>query len=247
MLAANPIFPRPTFSASSAQLPSTSGLCLFSCSSAPPRSVSCQLSAVSSPASPFPATLSGKSQLIENPAALSPVPATLTRHVSHNPFVCHSYKKHRGGVASFMQIDTHKSPRPDAIMVNQVLCLPESPEPLAIEHFRPAPTCFLLPPRPFPQTCLRHRSKTRTCRATSPSPRQTPRLEPARLSPILFPARIPAHPFARLIFADRCGRIRRRPCDTQVCCPRRCKSARYQLASRSAAGLVRRSEERRVG
>src|SRR5690348_1110641 len=97
MLAANPIFPRPTFSASSARLPSTSGLCLSSCSSAPPRSVGCQLSAVSSPASPFPAALSGKSQLIENPAALSPVLATLTRRVNHNPFVCRSYKKHPGG------------------------------------------------------------------------------------------------------------------------------------------------------
>jgi len=45
---------------------------------------------------PFPATLSGKSQLIENPAALSRVVATLTHHVHHNPIVCHSYKKHPG-------------------------------------------------------------------------------------------------------------------------------------------------------
>src|SRR5690348_6218185 len=97
MLAANPIFPRPTFSASSAQLPCTSGLCLFSCSSAPPRSVGCQLSAVSSPSSPFPATSRPKSELIENPAALSPVLATLTRHLHHNPFVCRSYKKYPGG------------------------------------------------------------------------------------------------------------------------------------------------------
>jgi len=48
------------------------------------------------PLTPFPATLSRESQLIENPAALSPVLATLTRHLHHNAFVCHSYKKHRG-------------------------------------------------------------------------------------------------------------------------------------------------------
>ena len=49
------------------------------------------------PLTPFPATLSGKSQLIENPAALSRVLATLTHHVHHNLFVCRSYKKHPGG------------------------------------------------------------------------------------------------------------------------------------------------------
>src|SRR5579859_5012862 len=49
-----------------------------------------------SPITPFPATLSGESQLIENPAALSPVVATLTPHLHLNPFVCHSYKKHPG-------------------------------------------------------------------------------------------------------------------------------------------------------
>ena len=53
-------------------------------------------SLATAPLTPFPATLSGESQLIENPAALSPVVATLARHVHHNPFVCHSYKKHRG-------------------------------------------------------------------------------------------------------------------------------------------------------
>src|SRR5579859_6273556 len=53
-------------------------------------------SLATAPLTPFPATLTGESQLIENPAALSPVLATLTRHVHHNPFVCHSYKKHPG-------------------------------------------------------------------------------------------------------------------------------------------------------
>jgi hypothetical protein len=45
---------------------------------------------------PFLATLTDSSQLAENAATLSPFPATLTRHVNHNPLVCHSYKKHPG-------------------------------------------------------------------------------------------------------------------------------------------------------
>ena len=53
-------------------------------------------SLATAPLTPFPTTLSGESQLIENPAALSPVLATLTRHLHLNPFVCHSYKKHGG-------------------------------------------------------------------------------------------------------------------------------------------------------
>jgi hypothetical protein len=53
-------------------------------------------SVATAPLTPFPATLRGKPQLIENPAALSRVVATLTRHVRHKPFVCHSYKKHPG-------------------------------------------------------------------------------------------------------------------------------------------------------
>jgi len=53
--------------------------------------------------SSFPATLTDRSQLTENPATLSPVSATLTDTVDHNPFVCHSYKKHRGSaIVSFL-------------------------------------------------------------------------------------------------------------------------------------------------
>src|SRR5690242_19929064 len=127
MLAANPIFPRPTFSASSAQLPSTSGLCIFSCSSVPPRSVGCQLSAVSSPATPFPATLRPKSQLIENPAALSPVLATLTSRVHHNPFVCRSYEKHRGSHLSRQRSFRSCFTRPNFLPIHH--------SPLAIKSF----------------------------------------------------------------------------------------------------------------
>ena len=47
--------------------------------------------------SPFPATLTSPLQPLENTATLSPAFATLTRHVNHNPFVCHSYAKHPGG------------------------------------------------------------------------------------------------------------------------------------------------------
>jgi len=75
-------------------------------------STGCQLSAVSSPASPFPvhpelrrATLlprvqargASLPQIAENRASLSPAAATLTDSVMHKSFVCHSYKKHRGG------------------------------------------------------------------------------------------------------------------------------------------------------
>jgi hypothetical protein len=45
---------------------------------------------------PFPATLTGHSQLTENPGTLSAAFATLTRHVKHKSFVCHSYRKHTG-------------------------------------------------------------------------------------------------------------------------------------------------------
>jgi Prolipoprotein diacylglyceryl transferase len=45
---------------------------------------------------PFLATLTTSLQRIENTATLSPFAATLTGHVNHNPFVCHSYKKHPG-------------------------------------------------------------------------------------------------------------------------------------------------------
>jgi hypothetical protein len=40
---------------------------------------------------PRRATLALDSQLTENPATLSPLPATLTSRVNPNPFVCHSY------------------------------------------------------------------------------------------------------------------------------------------------------------
>jgi hypothetical protein len=96
MFPPRPTLPRPTFSASSAKLPSTSKHCLSASSFAPPRSVGCQLSAVSSPVSPFPATLTSSLQITEKPATLTPAFATLTEIVTHKSFVCHSYKKHPG-------------------------------------------------------------------------------------------------------------------------------------------------------
>ena len=46
--------------------------------------------------SPLSATLTTHLQLTENKTTLSLLFATLTRRVKANPFVCHSYKKHRG-------------------------------------------------------------------------------------------------------------------------------------------------------
>jgi hypothetical protein len=45
---------------------------------------------------PLFATLTSHLQSTENKATLSPFPATLTYCVKHNPFVCHSYRKHPG-------------------------------------------------------------------------------------------------------------------------------------------------------
>src|SRR5579859_6974508 len=52
--------------------------------------------------SPVPAALTNKSQLIENPATLSPFTATLTRRVKHKSIVCHSYRKHPGRRVAFL-------------------------------------------------------------------------------------------------------------------------------------------------
>jgi hypothetical protein len=62
-----------------------------------PRSLVARHSSLATvPVTPFSATLTGHSQLTENPGTLSPAFATLTRRVKHKSFVCHSYKKHRG-------------------------------------------------------------------------------------------------------------------------------------------------------
>ncbi len=49
--------------------------------------------------SPLFVALTNYRQLTDNPTILSPFPATLTRRVKVNPFVCNSYKKHPGDVA----------------------------------------------------------------------------------------------------------------------------------------------------
>jgi len=73
-------------------------------------------SLATAPLTPFPATLTDRSQLTENSATLSPVSATLTDTVAHNPFVCHSYRKHRGRAytfqpgISFRSLTTRHSP-----------------------------------------------------------------------------------------------------------------------------------------
>ena len=57
---------------------------------------SCHLSLATAPLTPFPATLRAKSQLIENPAALSSFAATLKSRIKHKSIVCRSYRKHPG-------------------------------------------------------------------------------------------------------------------------------------------------------
>ena len=62
-----------------------------------PLSFNFKLSTVNCPTlTLFLATLAGHPQLTENPAALSPLPATLTSRVKPKSCVCHSYKKHPG-------------------------------------------------------------------------------------------------------------------------------------------------------
>jgi hypothetical protein len=62
-----------------------------------PLSFNFHLSTVNcSPLTPFPATLAGHPQLTENPATLSPLPATLTSRVKPKSRVCHSCKKTPG-------------------------------------------------------------------------------------------------------------------------------------------------------
>src|ERR1700676_1477106 len=74
----------------------------------------CTASQKRAPVSPFPATLTDHSQLIENALTLSPAFATLTGIVNHKPFVYSSCKKHRGqGIPSrsspFSPLVTHHS------------------------------------------------------------------------------------------------------------------------------------------
>jgi hypothetical protein len=60
-----------------------------------------QISSLPIPFSVYPeprrTTLAIPPQTTETKATLSPVFATLTRRVTPNPFVCHSYKKNTGG------------------------------------------------------------------------------------------------------------------------------------------------------
>ena len=64
----------------------------------------CKPSSLQTPhfVSPFPAALTDKSQLTENPATLSSFAATLTSRVKHKSIVCHSYRKHPGRWAAIL-------------------------------------------------------------------------------------------------------------------------------------------------
>jgi hypothetical protein len=69
---------------------------------------------------PFLATLTDSPQLAENSPTLSPFPATLTQHVNHNPFVCHSYRKHPGvgGYPLSAKFLPHFSPARNSIKIS---------------------------------------------------------------------------------------------------------------------------------
>src|SRR5580704_11132848 len=140
MTRSRPTFPRPTFSASSARLPSTSGHCLSACSFAPPRSVGCKPSAVSSPVSPFPATLASSLQIAEKPATLTPAFATLTSRVKHKSCVCHCYKKLPGWGMPFLsdlRTINHADPAP-IFLATRHSPLVTSPVPLNLLESTPA-------------------------------------------------------------------------------------------------------------
>lgn|SRR5579864_3448418 len=61
--------------------------------------------------SSFIAILTDDLQLIENPATLSPFPATLTTRVKHKSFICHSYKKHGGWGYTTNELSFHQHKR----------------------------------------------------------------------------------------------------------------------------------------
>ena len=75
------------------------------------------------PVTPFPATLAYHSQLAENPATLSPLPATLTSYVKPNPCVCHSYKKH-GGWGTHLNRKSPSAPTPQLSLLTVDCRLP---------------------------------------------------------------------------------------------------------------------------
>ncbi len=67
--------------------------------------------------SPLFATLADHRQPTENPAALSPFPATLARHVNHNPFVCRSCEKHGGAHPSSQSLRVSETPSTNPLTI----------------------------------------------------------------------------------------------------------------------------------
>jgi hypothetical protein len=96
---------------------------------------------LSAPLTPLFATLANTVQATENTATLSPFPATLTSHVKHKSFVCHSYRKHGGWGAPCIDPPT------------SFPCLPEESASISF-HCTYAPFVFI-----FLRTLL-HRSKS---------------------------------------------------------------------------------------
>jgi hypothetical protein len=191
-----------------------------------PLSVGCQLSAVSSLSpSPFPATVTGSSQLIENPATLSPAFATLTSHVNPNPFVCHSYRKTpgvgyprrashlfvfspfntklpalsgvEGSTACPVYPELRREPSRRVDRLSGLLCLPLSP--------------ISLPTFPFAASCTRLPSRTAAPSSSRTVPAQTANRNCSSKFPTPLPR--PASPYyvsiCRSAPSARMGRLRR--------------------------------------
>ena len=114
-----------------------------------------ELSTFNFPAvNPFSATLTGHRQRNENATTLSPAFATLTRHVTRNPFVCHSYKKHwRWGLATNLRCS------------RQPMHFPLFPQRVNIEHAA-SPTTPIGSCAYFALLCI----PGGTCTSNSPGP-----------------------------------------------------------------------------
>ena len=76
---------------------------------------------------PFPATPTNTLQTTEKTATLSLLSATLTRHITPNSFVCHSYKKHPASNLSSQRSFRSSFPPPNF--------LPTRHSPLATKSF----------------------------------------------------------------------------------------------------------------
>jgi len=143
-----------------------------------------KLSTVNFPSlSPFLATLTDDRQLTKNPATLSPFAATLTGFVNHNPFVCHSCKKHPGwgaAIVNFFVTQTSVC----ALLRQSTSEASEAKDPQELKNLalRPIASCespltapaLLLPPVTSHQSQITNPFTIRTYEKLSPNPFRIP-------------------------------------------------------------------------